>query len=131
MQLADGSWGTFTHHKEQTQGTQATGDKYVGEFKAGVMEGKGTFYYASGSKYEGEYKADVKEGKGTYYYAAGHATVNCYKGDKDVGEGVAWSADRTTAWRMQDGQPGESISLEAAAEIAARVGLPVPAAGSS
>jgi hypothetical protein len=43
-----------------------------------------------------------------------------------VGQGVQWSADRAQAWEVQDGQPGRSISQEEAAQIAARIGLPVP-----
>ena len=44
----------------------------------------------------------------------------------DVGEGCRWSADRETAWRLQNGQPVEEISLAEAAKIAEAVGLPVP-----
>ena len=43
-----------------------------------------------------------------------------------VGQGVQWSADRAQAWELQDGQRGRSISQEEAAQIAARIGLPVP-----
>ena len=43
-----------------------------------------------------------------------------------MGEGAQWSADRATAWRLSDGKQGEPISLEEAARIAERVGLPVP-----
>ena len=39
---------------------------------------------------------------------------------------MKWSADGQTAWRLQDFQPVEAISLEEAARIAARVGEPVP-----
>ena len=51
-----------------------------------------------------------------------------FKGGAQVGEGALWSADRATAWRVSDGKPGEKISLEEAARIAERVGLPVPGA---
>ena len=49
---------------------------------------------------------------------------------EDVGEAAGWSADRATAWRVSDGKVGERISLEEAARIAERVGLPVPGASS-
>ena len=40
-----------------------------------------------------------------------------------------WSTDRATAWRVgKGGEKGEPISLEEAARIAERVGLPVPGA---
>ena len=52
--------------------------------------------------------------------------IGCYEAGADVGQGVQWSADRAQAWELQDGQQGRSISLEEAAQIAARIGLPVP-----
>ena len=45
----------------------------------------------------------------------------------DVGEGAKWSATGKTTWRLQDGKPGSSISLDEAAAIAGRIGLAVPA----
>ena len=50
----------------------------------------------------------------------------CWEMDKTVGQGAKWSADRAQAWELQGGKQGRSISLEEAAQIAARVGLPVP-----
>lgn len=41
------------------------GDKYVGEWKNGIMEGQGTLTYANGDKYVGEFKNNVREGQGT------------------------------------------------------------------
>ena len=58
--------------------------------------------------------------------ASGEVDVTRCKGNAPVGEGAKWSADRATAWRMSDGKAGETISLEDAARIAERVGLPVP-----
>ena len=52
--------------------------------------------------------------------------VGCYKADADVGEGAKWFDNGQTAWRTQDGEPVEEISLEEARQIAARVGLPAP-----
>ena len=44
-----------------------------------------------------------------------------------MGLGVKWSADRTQPWEMDGGfTEVRSISLEEAAQIAARIGLPVP-----
>ena len=51
----------------------------------------------------------------------------CWEADKTVGQGATWSADRAQAAEMQDAQQGRSMSLEdqEAAQIAARIGLPV------
>ena len=76
--------------------------------------------------YEGEYKAGAMEGFGTYQYVDGRAEVGRYQGNVDVGEGVRWSADRQTAWRLNDGKVVEEVSLDTAARIARR-----PAAASS
>ena len=133
--------GTFTY---------AHGDVYEGEWQSGKSHGRGTCTYADGAVYEGEYQSDVKHGRGTYTAASG----NVYEGEwqsgaphgcgtltfadgatevgryeapgKGVGEGAKWSATRKEAWRVQDGQEGAAISLEEAAKIAARIGLPVP-----
>ena len=52
--------------------------------------------------------------------------VGQYNMGKDIGEGARWSSDRRTAWRLKDGNPGDGISLAEAAQIAGRLGLPVP-----
>ena len=52
--------------------------------------------------------------------------VGQYKKGKDSGEGARWSSDRSTAWRLKDGNKGDEISLTEAAQIAGRLGLPVP-----
>ena len=120
--------GEYNEGKKEGQGTYyaANGDKYVGGWRSGKKEGQGTYYYALGDKYDGYWKADKMDGKGTYYSANGNADVGCFAGGRDVGEGARWSADRQTAWRLQDGTPVKEISLEEASAIAGRVGLPVP-----
>ena len=45
------------------------GNKYIGEFKFGVKNGYGIYYYSSGDIYEGEYKDNNKNGYGIYYYS--------------------------------------------------------------
>ena len=39
-------------------------DKYEGEWKNGLKEGKGIMYYNDGRRYKGDWKNDLKEGKG-------------------------------------------------------------------
>ena len=67
-----------------------------------------------------------KHGKGKFTFATGIVRIGCYEAGQPVGQGAQWSADRAQAWELQDGQPGRSISQEEAAQIAARIGLPVP-----
>ena len=67
-----------------------------------------------------------RHGKGTYSWADGRVDVGQCNMDKDIGEGARWSSDRRTAWRLKDGKQGDKISLAEAAQIAGRLGLPVP-----
>ena len=58
------------------------GEKYIGEMKNGLKEGKGILYYNKDDKYkrkkyEGEFKNDKKEGKGIIYWIFGDR----YEGD--------------------------------------------------
>ena len=42
---------------------QANGDKYEGEYKNGMRNGKEIFYLADENRYEGDYKDYKKNGK--------------------------------------------------------------------
>lgn len=87
------------------------GKKYVGEFKNGLRNGKGTFYFANGCTYTGEYVNDkpngygtetftngdryegnyangFRNGKGCYYYANGCSHKGEYVNDKKCGFGT-------------------------------------------
>ena len=81
---------------------------------------------ASGASYGGEFQRSQYHGKGKYTFADGDVMITGFEADRPVGQGVVWSADWAQAWELQDGKQGRSISLEEAAQIAARVGLPVP-----
>ncbi len=65
-------------------------------------------------------------GKGKRTLANGNVKITRFEAGREVGQGAQWSADRAQARELQDGEEGRSISLEEAAQIAARVGLPVP-----
>jgi len=106
----------------------ANGDVYEGEFNEGEKEGLGTYRYADGTVYEGELKADTMDGRGLFRYSDGFVEIGRYRAGQHVGEGAQWSADRSTAVRMQDGKAGEAISLEEAKKIADKIGLSVPPA---
>ena len=41
------------------------GDKYVGEFRDGKLNGKGTYFYSNGDKYVGEIRDNKRNGQGT------------------------------------------------------------------
>ena len=52
----------------------STGDKYDGEYKNGMRNGKGILYSNDGSRYEGKWINDVKDGKGISYSNDGTET---------------------------------------------------------
>ena len=106
--------------------TYPNGDVYVGQWEESERAGKGTFTFVNGDTFEGDFVEDKHDGRGTFRFADGRAKVGTYRDAKPVGEGALWSTDRQWAWRLQDGKQGEEISLYAAREVAARVGLPVP-----
>ena len=105
-----------------------SGSVYEGQWARGLQHGRGVFRFASGSLYDGEWSEGRRHGKATCRYADGRAEVATFKnGENARGEGAMWSADRQTAWRIvRDGEYVEEISLQEAANVAARVGEPVP-----
>jgi hypothetical protein len=68
--------------------TSANGDKYVGEYKDGKMDGQGTYTWANGDKYVGEWKDGKQNGQGTATFANGEKYVGEYKDGKRNGQGT-------------------------------------------
>lgn len=66
--------------------TFSNGDRYEGEFKDGLFDGWGAYYYRNGDRYEGAFRNDMKHGEGTFTYKNGDR----YNGEfrKDVKDGV-------------------------------------------
>jgi hypothetical protein len=54
----------------------------VGEWKAGVKDGQGTYTWADGSIYTGAWKYGVREGQGTYKGADGTIYEGLWSNDK-------------------------------------------------
>lgn len=74
--------------REQREITYDNGDRYVGEFRKGKRDGKGTYYYNDGSKYEGEYRLGKRHGRGTYASVHGDKYYGEWKDGESHGEGV-------------------------------------------
>ena len=73
--------------------TFANGDKYVGEYKDGKLNGQGTYFYLAdnqfkGDKYVGEYKDGKRDGQGTYTKANGAKYVGEFKDSNYSGQGT-------------------------------------------
>lgn len=88
----------------------ADGDKYVGMFLDGVIQGKGTMYYSwgnvscgtwandaengvckerfpDGSVFEGEYTDGHKHGRGSHIFSSGEQFIGCWRNRKAHGWG--------------------------------------------
>ena len=77
---------------------------YDGEYKNGVKEGIGVFYYQSGEKYEGKFMNGVKEGKGTFYWKNGNKWEGYFKNDKMNGEGIFYDGEDSFSAIYKNGE---------------------------
>jgi len=84
--------GEYRSGKINGQGTltNSNGDKYVGEFIDGKLHGQGTWSGSNGDKYVGEWKDNKKNGQGTYTWADGNKYVGEFIDGKLHGQGT-WS----------------------------------------
>ena len=62
-------------------------NKYVGEFRDGHRNGKGTFWYATGAQYIGEWYKNLKHGKGVFTYEDGTEYSGYFEDDRPVARG--------------------------------------------
>jgi hypothetical protein len=69
--MTDNTTEGETLNNNDTQESQErkydSGDRYNGEFKNGLKEGKGIYSYKNGDKYDGEWKNGVKDGSCVYF----------------------------------------------------------------
>jgi TonB family protein len=64
------------------------GNRYVGEFKDGKLNGQGTYISTSGVKLVGEFKDSQLNGQGTVTHPNGEKTVGEFKDGKRNGQGT-------------------------------------------
>ena len=89
--------GAFRNAKMHGQGTYTyagRGEKYVGEWRNGVINGSGAYYYRTGNRYEGQWRNGRKSGQGTYLYAdRGEKYVGQFANDQPHGQGTYYYSD--------------------------------------
>ena len=74
----------------------STGDRYIGNFKDGILIGEETIEFANGDKYVGQQINDSMDGNGTLVYAAnGTKYIGEFKKNKPTGNGKYFLADGT------------------------------------
>lgn len=59
-------------------------NRYEGNWKKGVRDGFGVFYYANGSKYEGYWKDNMKEGYAFYTDENGKNSLILFSKDRMI-----------------------------------------------
>ena len=87
--------GEFKDGKLNGQGTVTSdkGDIYVGEWKDGKLNGQGTYTFASGNKYVGEFKDGKRNGQFTATYSNGTKYVGEFKDEKRNGQGTLYASN--------------------------------------
>ncbi|MDI6774510.1 MAG: hypothetical protein QME60_03825 [Verrucomicrobiota bacterium] len=64
------------------------GDRYEGEFKNGMFNGWGAYWYANGDKYEGDFLDDMRNGTGVMTFRNGDKYFGDFKNDQRRGRGA-------------------------------------------
>ncbi len=77
---------------------------YEGEYKKGLKDGNGVYYYPSGEKYEGKFTNGVKEGKGIFYWKDGSRWEGYFKNDEMNGEGIFYNGDESYSVIYKNGE---------------------------
>ena len=92
------------------------GEKYIGELKNGLKDGKGILYYnkndkAKRKKYEGYFKNDKREGKGILFWINGEKYEGESKNGKREGNGIMYypNGDRYQGEYKNDKKEGKGI----------------------
>jgi len=88
------------------------GGKYVGEWKDGNKNGKGTYTYASGSKYVGEWKDGKRNGEGINYWILSSKVHNMPAGSKYEGQWLNGLKDGYGKTTYADGTIKEGLWKE-------------------
>ena len=59
---------------------------YIGYFKDGKKDGKGTIHFYNGDKFVGKFKQDKKHGKGKFTYSSGETSSGIWEDDLFIGK---------------------------------------------
>lgn len=122
-----GEWGTFEGDIDALGNRQGTGKMtyesgayYDGGFLDGKFHGgDGIYKWADGDEYSGAWAEGERHGVGLFKKADGSVEISEYDKGQPKGDGVAWSPDRTKAYRVSGGGKGKrsAISLGVAEKL--------------
>ena len=93
--------------------------RYVGEFKNGLREGKGIYYYKDGARYEGDYRNDQRNGRGIQYYNTGIIYMGEFLNNKKHGKGAMYypNGNMTLGYYMNGNATGIHACLDSFGNI--------------
>ena len=83
----DNGNGWFTGRADFGYAYFVNGDRYVGGWSNGKMEGEGTYFYRAGDKYEGTFSNGRKEGSGSFAFGDLREYKGEFTADKLEGQG--------------------------------------------
>ena len=115
--------GDFRNAKMHGQGTYVyagRGEKYVGEWRNGVINGQGTYYYRSGNRYDGQWRNGRKNGQGVYLYAnRGDRYEGQFANDRPNGQGTYYysNGDRYEGEWRNGRKHGQGVLYEGGQKI--------------
>jgi len=115
--------GSFRNAKMHGQGTYVyakRGEKYVGQWRNGVINGQGVYYYRSGNRYDGQWRNGRKNGQGVYLYASrGDRYEGRFANDKPNGQGTYYysNGDRYEGQWRNGRKHGQGVLYEGGQKI--------------
>ena len=77
---------------------------YEGEYKNGLRNGEGTYYYAQGLRYEGDFVNGLREGNGVFYWEDGTRWEGPFKNNEMNGEGKFYDKEESYPCIYKDGE---------------------------
>ena len=78
-------------YEENKKISYDNGDYYIGQYKNGLRNGKGTLYLSDENiRYEGDWINDKYEGNGKYIYESGEYYIGQFKNDLKHGKGTLY-----------------------------------------
>ena len=77
---------------------------YEGEYKNGLRNGEGTYYYARGLKYEGQFVNGLREGHGVFYWEDGTRWEGPFKNNEMEGEGKYYDKEECYPVEYKNGE---------------------------
>jgi len=78
-------------------------DRFEGEFRDGLMEGRGTYVWAGGDRYVGQFHTNLRNGQGAMSFVNGDRYDGDYRDGRQEGRGIyVWSDGRRYVGEFKD-----------------------------